>query len=180
MKAYVNDIIEKPVRGGTMIMHDILFSNGDRVGAGKFKPKGIKKGDYVEYEVTMNGNFKNLTPGSLSKIDPPPGESAPAPQAAASYSSGSSYDARQDVISRQAALNSALSFVSMLAAAGALPLPKSKATQADALEAIVMEYTGRFFHQNTGNKYKVHETAKGGTVEEDLAAMEEADGAWDE
>lgn len=158
-------------------MYDMVI-DGQKIGTGKFKPKGVEPGDYVSYDINMNGNFKNLKPGSLSKETPPAGVTA-APAASTGTSQGfSSYSDRQDVISKQSALNSALQFVDILAKADALPLTasKKKDEKADILERIVMEYTAKFYHVNTGNIYEVPEDAKMA----DLSRAETGDTDWTE
>ena len=157
--------------------------DGQRIGAGKFKPKGVEPGDYVTYDIVQNGNFKNLKPGSLSKTTPPAGVAAPATNGggtATQTSTGySSYSDRQEVISRQAALNSALAFVDILAKSDSLPLPasKKKDEKADILEQIVMEYTAKFYHASTTQTYELPESRDTGGG---LAAAEVADTNWNE
>lgn len=173
-QAYIQSIDVKEVQGqyGPMKMHDMVLSNGDKIGLGKFPPKGFQAGDYVNYEVTMRGQYKNLTPGSLSKATPPAGVNPPAaaPARTGGYVSN---DKRQETISKQAALNSAMTFVGLLATADALPITKStKADQkADIVEGIVLRYTAKFYNMATGETYDMPEA---GVDDADLTGAEEA------
>lgn len=155
-------INEKDTTAGKM--YDLVFSDNNKVGAGKFLPKGATVGKYYSYEIKMNGNFKNLAPGGLNQLpDPPAGTVASAPAAASSSpaksygnaASGGGWDDRQEIISRQAAANTALTFVKMLVDADALPVPKALKSdkKADAMEAIVHEYIGKFYKLATGKEF---------------------------
>lgn len=171
--AFLTKIHEKQTKVG--VMYDLEFSDGNKVGAGKFKPKGAEEGEYYKYEFTVNGNFKNLTAGSLSKQDKPAGVSAaPATKSYGSYGG----DQRQTVISKQAALNSALTFVTLLNAAGALPIAKKELTTdkaADALLGVVDHYTDVFYKQSTGEDF-----AREDAVPSGLSAAEKSDTNWNE
>lgn len=174
-QAYLVEVITKQTSAGEM--YDLLFDNGEKVGVGKFKPKNAEAGKYYSYEVKMNGNFKNLAPGSLKQGVAPPA-SAPATQAAAKPAySGGGYDTRQDTISKQAAFNTAIALVKLMQDADALPIPASvkKDKKADALEAIVLDVAARFYHRATGNTLDLGDLQ----VEADLAAVE-GETNWDE
>ena len=172
-QGYISAINEKDTTAGKM--YDFMI-DGKRIGAGKFPPKGFAAGDYVNYEVDQKGNFLNLRSGSMSKATPPAG--VPSPSAAPARSSGSvgGYDSRQEVISKQAAANTALTFLNLLASQDAIPMP-SKATKdkkADLIEAVLYEYIGKFYKLATGQDFEFPEpTAK------DLSSAEEGDN-WQE
>ena len=174
-QAYLVEVQTKQTSIGPM--YDLVFDNGEKVGAGKFKPKGAEAGKYYSYEVKMNGNFKNLAPGSLRQVVAPPATS-PQAQAPARAASGGGFDARQDTISKQAAFNTALTLVKILQDADALPVAASakKANKADAIEAIVMEYAAKFYKRATGNTMELDEEAQDAA---DLAAVD-AETNWDE
>lgn len=178
MQAYIQEIQTKQTSVGPM--YDLVMSDGNRVGAGKFRPKGVDQGDYVNYDIVMRGQYMNLAPGSLSKAPAPAGVAAPAANAAPAQSRPAyqSNDKRQEVISKQAALNTALTFVNLLSSNEALPLTKSvKADKkADIIEEIVMRYTAKFYNMATGETYDIPEV---GIDPSDLGAAE-ADGSWDE
>jgi hypothetical protein len=159
-------------------MYDLIMSNGDRVGAGKFKPKGIEAKDYVEYDVIQKGNFLNLKPGSLSKKDPPAGTTAPA----AKPGFVPSADKRQETISKQAALNSALAFVQLLQAAEALPMAKTtkQSDKADIVLGIVNRYTELFYHQSTGGTMDIPDPVEAVAAPSGGLAAAESDENWNE
>lgn len=143
-----------------------LYVDGKTLGFMKYEPKGYAIGDYVTYETEQKGQYQNLKAGTLSKSVPPAGAAAPTRPEPSKITMD-----RQDVISRQAALNTALSFVQLLQVAGALPEGKSltPAKKADKMEAILMEYVKKFHLLSTGTVYEVPE-----------AAAEAAAQSWDE
>ena len=146
---YLQEIVKKQTKVGDMF--DLVFTNGDRLGAGKYLPKNAVAGKYFNYEVETNGNFKNLARNSLVEGKAPEGQTAAAavPSRAAG---GNSYDSRQDVISKQAAFNTSIAFVKLLAESDALPIAASvkAAKKADAIEAIVLDYASKFHKRSTG------------------------------
>jgi hypothetical protein len=174
-QAYLVEVKTKQTTAGEM--YDLLFDNGEKVGVGKFKPKNAEAGKYYEYEVKMNGNFKNLAPGSLKQVVAPPASAPAATSAKPAYSGGNGYDTRQDTISKQAAFNTAIALVKLMQDADALPIPASvkKDKKADALEAIVLDVAARFYHRATGNTLDLGDLQ----VEADLAAVE-GETNWDE
>ena len=145
-----------------------LHVGSEKLGMGKFPPKGMAVGDYVRYEVeTTDKGYKNLKNGSLEKLEKPAGVEPPKPPKASTIGLD-----RQDVISRQAALNSALQFLEVLTANDALPAGAKNLSpdkKADKIEAILMEYVQRFYLLSTASPYEVPETAAG-----------EAASVWDE
>lgn len=163
-QGFVTKIDARNTKFGTY--YDVYVDNKN-LGGGKFPPKGISEGDFVEYEMEKNARgYEQIKAGTLRKTDAPAGVKAPAAPAPSAISMD-----KQDVISRQAALNSALSFLSTLVAAGAIPEGKTltPAKKADKLEAILMNYTAKFFNLSTGAVYDL--------PEEDIA---EAAANWDE
>lgn len=153
-------------------MYDIKV-DGVKYGVGKFAPKGVAAGDYVRFTAEQRGRYWNVKSGTLSKIDAPAGVPAPA---ASGGSSGGSYDNRQTIISKQAALNTSMAFVKILADADALPMPAkvAAAKKADLIEQIMFEYASKFYHFSTGETLDVPDAAA-----QNLAAVEEA-GNWEE
>lgn len=148
---------------GKMYTIDIA---GTSYGVGKYPPKAAV-GDYVEFNYTENGRYKNLDNKSLRKIAEPAGAAEaplqPAPSRAAPSGGGNSrYMSdeaktalemkKQEVISRQAARNSALTFMSLLASQEALPIAASakKDAKYDALLGILDEITERFYNYSMG------------------------------
>lgn len=124
--------------------------NGQRLLIGKFQPKGLAEGDYVTYETEQNGQYTNLKNGTMQKAAPPAGAEKPTPPKPSSIKTD-----RQDVISRQAALNSAQAFLTFLASQEALPVTKAKSKDPDMYEAMLMEYTAKFYHINTLSEYEI-------------------------
>ena len=148
---FLQQIVVKDTSVGKM--YDYIFSNGDKVGAGKFPPKGIEQGKFYNYEFDMNGNFKNLRKNTMFEGKAPEGAAASAASSAApARAVGNSYDSRQDVISKQAAFNTSIAFVKLLAESDALPIAASvkAAKKADAIEAIVLDYASKFHKRSTG------------------------------
>jgi len=141
---FVTNIDIKPTKFGDKYQ---IHVNGKRLMVGQYPPKGISTGDYVQFDTEMKGQYENLVSGSLSKIDKPAGIEPPAPPAPSAISKD-----RQDVISAQSALNSAIALVHVLALADAIPVGKTATgkAKADKIEAIVDMYTERFYKQSTG------------------------------
>lgn len=173
-QAYLLEVQTKQTKIG--LMYDLVFDNGDKVGAGKYQPKNASPGKYYSYEINVNGNFKNLAPGSLREVAAPPA-SSPQTSAAPARSSSSGFDTRQDTISKQAAFNTALSLVKILQDADALPIAASvkKDKKADTIEAIVLDYAAKFYKRATGNVMDLGEEQDA----VDLAAVE-GEATWDE
>ena len=106
----VTQVRSRETKVGTM--YDLVV-NGISYGAGKYPPRDIKDGDFVTFEFTENGNFKNLVPRSLRKDDAP----APAAVSAAKAETRTvvaQTDKRQETISKQANLNTAIALVQLL------------------------------------------------------------------
>lgn len=164
----------KETQFGTMYN---LVVAGKTYGAGKFPPKNVVAGDYVQFDATNKPgtNYWNLAPGTLSKIDRPAGVAAATP--ARSYATAGAPDRRQETISKQAALNSALNHVANLIAADALPVAKTVKSdkKADLITAITEHYTQKFYNQSTGETFEFPDQDT-----KDLASLEGADGNWEE
>lgn len=176
-QAFIKEIQQKETSAGKM--YDFVMSDGNKVGAGKFPPKGFAAGDYVNYDVTMRGQYMNLTPGSMSKAPAPAGVSAPAAAPTRTAGNAGGYDKRQEIISKQSALNSSLALVAAAIAADALPIPKTgKADKKmDLLEEIVYRYAAKFYNIATGETYSMPDV---GVEDSDLGAAEAGEGNWDE
>ena len=192
VKGVVQAIETKQVSGGTKTAYSIVVG-GQGYGAGLFKPK-CKEGDYVTFEVEMNGNYKNVARNSLSVSDYKPApEDTPAPTKSAAKTAGVDWDAkakadaeRQDTISRQASSNSAIAFMQIMSANDALGLPKStaKGAQAKALTALLRKLEVEFYERNTGKVWvditpkqkQETEQADGEDEQEDGASSDEG---WD-
>lgn len=152
VKGVIQEIQTKSVAGGRTAYGVVV--GGQAYGAGLYAPKA-KVGDYVEFGVDESRGYKNIERNTLKVLPykPSPEEKAAA-AAPVSKPAASSYDARQDAISRQAASNTALAYLQLQQAVGALPLPSKKADVAQALDALLYETTVMFYEQNTGVKWK--------------------------
>jgi hypothetical protein len=169
----VQEITTRDTSAGTMYN---LKVNNKNYGVGRYPPK-CKQGDTITFGVKFNGNFANVDTKDF--VVEPPGTAVSEPEkpaAKASYSPSNSKDdywikkdlkddARQGIISRQAALNSALQFVSILATAGALPAPSKTKDQVAVLESIVYHYRDEFLAQAT--ETEVPNDAPSGLPEEE-------------
>lgn len=149
----VQEIKQTPriVQGQSKIAYDLIVG-GQKYSAGFFAPKA-NVGDYVTFDVEDRNGFKNVAPRSLKVGKAPAGAVAEAAKVVASGSG--SFDKRQDAISRQAASNTAIAFMSLLASQDALPVPasKSKGDKQAAIEALLQGYEQRFYEANTGVKW---------------------------
>ena len=150
----VQSITTRATRAGDMA--DISVA-GQRYGAGLVKYLKCKEGDYVTFEVEENGNYKNVARNSMkvSKHKPPAEAVA---EAKATAGKGSSFDARQDAISRQAASNTAISWLTFLHSMDAISITatqaKSKGGAMSYLDTLRREYEKEFYEANTGNEWK--------------------------
>lgn len=156
IQGYVQEIRTKTTKIGPM--YDLVV-NGDSYGVGKYAPRDINKGDYVEFVMEQNGNFRNVGRGTLRKLEASAGavpQAAPVRQAVPS-----SFDDRQIVISKQAALNTAIAFVEMAVKAGALSLPEGKAKGYGVLEQAVFEQAAKFHLFSTGTKVEIPDASEG-------------------
>ncbi len=150
---FLQNIKERPSKFGTY--YSLVVDGKDHETGSKFPPKGIVAGDYITFTTAKNARgYETIVQGTLSKTTAPAGVAAPTPPPASVISMST-----QDVISRQAALNSALEMVSILVAGGGVPEGKSAtpAKKAEMLEAMVMSYTAKFFRINTGAEYELPE-----------------------
>jgi len=129
-----------------------LKIDGTYYGVGKYPPRGIEQGDVVEFEVEYNGNFKNVARGTLRKAD---ASAAPAPEAKKAWSKASSFDDRQDVISKQAALNTALEFLRFAKENETLPVPKTKNQGYGYLKQLWLEEASFLYGLNTGKEWDI-------------------------
>lgn len=129
--------------------------DGTNYGVGKYPPRGIEQGDTVEFDVEYNGNWPNVARGTLRKVEgssaPPPSKNAPMKVKA------NSYDDRQTVISKQAALNTALEFLKFAHAAEKLPVPAAKNQGYGYLRTLWMEEAAKLYELNTGEVWEMPE-----------------------
>lgn len=175
IKGVVQTIESRSVAGGRTAYN--VKVGGKGYGAGLYAPK-CKEGDYVEFVVDDSRGYANIERGTLKVLPNKPTEHSDAP--AKSYTpkaASNSFDARQDAISRQAASNTALAYLTLQQAAGCLPLPSKKADVQEALDALLKETTVMFYEQNTGVAWKDIAPKK---ASDDEGGEEEADEPADE
>ena len=150
--------------------------NGDWFGVGKYKPKA-KEGDYVTFTPEYNGNFKNVERGTLKVSANKPANTGSTQASSNVRAASNSFDARQDAISRQAASNTAIAWLTMLHTAGALPVStsKSKGGQQEALDVLRRQYEKEFYEANTGIEWKNISPNKSDEANADEEGEEEGD-----
>ena len=136
---------------------------------GKFPPKA-QPGDWVEFDSTskQNGNYTNhaadyktfrKTTAQAGGAAPNP---APAPMAPVRASGGSFGDDRQEIISKQAALNTGFNIFSKLVDLGAIAPPSSvkKAQLYDFYMAALHNEAGKCYKLSTGKEWDIAAAAK--------------------
>lgn len=107
-----------------------------------FEKPNANEGDQVSFSVTMNGQYKNVTKGSLQVSSAAPAQ-APAPSG--NSGGGNSYAARDTSIQYQSSRKDALAVLPILFEQGAVSLPAKKEAKYDACLALLDELTNRFF-----------------------------------
>lgn len=159
----VNQIKTKQTQFGEM--YDVII-NGQSYGIGKFAPRGIGPGDFVTLEFEQKGNYRNVVKGSLRKDDNPQPQSAasstPSP-AATPYAGKAPYvpfDERQEMISKQAAMNTALTFCKLASDNGAVPMPKGvkEADKLGLLHQWVLDTAATLYNLATGRTWAMPES----------------------
>lgn len=175
----VQDIVTRDVSGGKK-SYDIVVG-GQKYGAGLYAPK-CKVNDYVKFELDDSRGYKNVARNTLKvSSHKPPAEAVAEAKATAVQASKGGFDARQDTISRQAAMNTAIAFMTILSTNDALGLPaaNTKGKRQEVLEAMLRKYTQEFYEENTGVAFK--SIAPNAKQEGDESAEEEeapADEEW--
>lgn len=152
VEGFVQAIETKPTSTGKT-MYTVKV-NGIGYGAGLYPPK-FNEGDFISFTYTMNGKFYNMETRTVTKKPAPMGFTPQQPPAVAPKASGGDWDSRQDIISKQAALNSAQHMVEILVTAGAvvgLDKAKTPADKMQVLTSLVNEFTMDYYNQNTGRK----------------------------
>lgn len=178
----VQEIATRSVAGGKTAYNVVVA--GQAYGAGLYAPK-CKQGDYVTFEVDESRGYKNVARGTLRvSANKPPAEAVAEAAATAprTNSAGGSFDNRQDVISRQAALNSAIAAFGAIAQADAAGLPKTdtKGKRLEAALTIIEELRSRFYEDSTGLEWKdISPSKKGETSVEDQDGTGPDDIPWD-
>lgn len=150
VKGRVNEVPSFTTKTGKQAFSVVV--DGKKYSAGFDKPK-CNPGDIVEFTIEMNGQYANVAKHSLRVL--PPDAAAPSSNVVP-MRAGGGYDTRQDVISRQAATNTALEFLRLADSVGALPFAKTAKAEEKltALEALTAQYTAHFYETNTGVVFK--------------------------
>lgn len=161
----IQDISSRSVAGNRTAYGIVIDGNSYSVGL--YPPRGLAVGDNVEFEVEVNGQFRNVARGSLRKVygaaatASPPTTPYPAPQGvSASAIAGKPFVSdtdRQSIISKQAALNTAISYVNVLLETESVPLPKTAADRLAFIESLVFDSTAKFHKFSTGNDVEIPE-----------------------
>lgn len=151
----VQEIQVRDVKGGKK-GYDLVVG-GERYGYGLYAPK-CQVGDYVKFGLDESRGYKNVERNTLRVSKNKPSTEALAEAAATApkqSAGGGSVDMKQEIISRQSALNSAIDFMTLLHANDALGLPASaKGKKQEVLESMLAKYMAEFYERNTGVAYK--------------------------
>lgn len=163
----VQAVIARDTRAGTF--YDVQV-NGKKYGHGKYPPRGVSEGDFVSFDVDVkqNGQYTNydIRRGSLKIDDEGAAEESAKPEAgaprktwadraqASAPSKGGyvAFDERQEIISKQAALNTALQLCNLAVTTGSFTMPAS-AKAGDKLGMLtqwVYDTAGQIYKQTTG------------------------------
>jgi hypothetical protein len=144
---------------------------GKSYGYGKFAPK-CKAGDTITFGLVYRGEYANVDTKNIQIV---PGNGAPPPTPKASSGGGGSNmgkddywerkeakdEARQTIISKQAALNSALQFVAIMATQGLIPAGSKAKDGTSILEGVVEHYRDVFYKVATGEAMPTAKPAAG-------------------
>lgn len=160
MTGIVEAINARPTRIGDM--YDVVV-NGQKFGNGKYAPRGVKVGDTVTFEFTtkVNGQYTNrdivaktlrVESGASSQ------QSQPAQVQSSVARAHVAPDKRQEVISKQSAMNTALTLIGLQLAHGAVKLPAKVPDAYTTLNTLLATTAARVYEINTGEVWNI--TAK--------------------
>lgn len=182
MNTVMTGIVEAINARSTRIgdMYDVVV-NGQKFGNGKYAPRGVKVGDTVTFEFTtkVNGQYTNrdivaktLRVESGGAGSPSPSQqSQPAPVQTSAARAYVAPDKRQEVISKQSAMNTALTLIGLQLAHGAVKLPAKVPDAYTTLNTLLATTAARVYEINTGEVWNI--TAK--DFVEGKATAEQAD-----
>lgn len=149
----VSEIKARATRVGDM--YDVVV-NGVAYGNGKYPPRGVKAGDFVtfECETKQNGQYTNhnIVPRTLRVEDKPSPEQVSSAKAATAVNVASA-DKRQETISKQANLNTALSLVGIYLQHGAFKLPAKAPDAFTAINALVADTASKLYSATPGDSW---------------------------
>lgn len=154
VQGVVQNIQARQTSVGTM--YDIIV-DGQSYGNGKYAPRDIQAGDTVTFTAEIKGNYRNVGRGTLRKLSGQAAQQQSYSQVVAAPAAKQTavVDDRQAVISKQAALNTALTMVEILLSKDAVALPKAAADKAPAIEALLANYVDKFHTFSTGKGAKL-------------------------
>lgn len=138
-------------------MYDVHV-NGRAYGHGKFPPRGVKAGDFVtfDFEEKQNGQYVNynIVPRSLrvenDKATTQPPTAAPAAPARVPV-----VDKRQETISKQSAMNTALTLLGLKLQYGAVKVPAKAPDAFTLIDTLLAETAARVYEVNTGESWNI-------------------------
>lgn len=172
----VQEVIKKQVSGGRT-GYDIVVA-GETYGCGLYPPK-CKEGDYIKFDLDDSRGYKNVGRNTLKvSAGKPPAEVVAASTAAPKPAAAGS---REDSIMRQSSMNYAISYLGVLAAAGALAVPTTKGKGQEYMDTLRKKYTQEFYESNSGVAYKdisPNQSTAEEAGEEDVADDVPEDGEW--
>lgn len=149
--------------------------NGENYGTYKTKPN-CNKGDTVSFRFKANGNYKNV---DMKTLEIQAGVPQATPELARPAPPREPYVDKQPIIARQAALNTAVAFLDVLVAAGAVPGIGKTTKPEEAygiLEALLNEKADEFYTASMAG------VAPGGAVPDSSTSAVEGkaatDGKW--
>ena len=149
----VTEIKARNTRVGDM--YDVVV-NGVAYGNGKYPPRGVKAGDFVtfEAETKQNGQYTNhnIVARTLRVDDKPSQEAVSSAKAQTSVNLAAA-DKRQETISKQANLNTALELVGLYLQHGAIKVPAKAADAYTAINAIVADTASKLYRATTGDDW---------------------------
>ncbi len=141
-------------------MYDVHI-NGRAYGHGKFPPRGVKAGDFVtlEYTEKQNGQYTNynIVPRTLRVENDKAAQQVP--QQAVSTSSGPAripvVDKRQETISKQSAMNTALTLLGLKLQYGAIKVPAKTQDAFTLIDTLLADTAARVYEVNTGETWNI-------------------------
>jgi hypothetical protein len=185
VKTVVQSISDKKYNGKTF--YSFKGQDGVWYGTGTRTPP--ETGAYVEFEALPNdkgflqaSNIVRL-PNTAAAVSSGPRVAAAAVKGAQKASGNKDdYWANKEIrdvtvqkrIEIQSCRNSALTFISQLLQAEAIPVPTKKAEREEYLQALLKRYTTQFLEENNGETQPVSEPEKTDTV----ADPAEDDAVW--
>lgn len=140
-------------------MYDVHI-NGRAYGHGKFPPRGVKAGDFVtlEYTEKQNGQYTNynIVPRTL-RVEA--NQSPQQTQQVAPASSGPVrvpvVDKRQETISKQSAMNTALTLLGLKLQYGAIKVPAKAQDAFTLIDTLLADTAARVYEVNTGETWNI-------------------------